>query len=69
MSNIITERQLKIIVKESVKEAFGVEFMKMLAKATPLVSKQEQKEIERLYKKPAREAVKTKTLGRVGGIF
>ncbi|MEK7070035.1 MAG: hypothetical protein AAB962_03190 [Patescibacteria group bacterium] len=62
MSNIITERQLKIIVKESVKEAFGVEFMKMLAKATPLVSKQEQKEIERLYKKPAREAVKTKTL-------
>ena len=62
MSNIITERQLKIIVKESVKEAFGVEFMKMLAKATPLVSKQEQKEIERLYKKPTREAVKTKTL-------
>ena len=62
MNNVLTKRQLKIIVKESVKEAFGVEFMKFLAKATPLASKQEQKEIERLYKKPTREAVRTKTL-------
>lgn len=62
MSNIITERQLKIIVKESVKEAFGAEFMKILAKGVALVSKQEQKEIERLYKRPTREVVKTKTL-------
>ena len=62
MSNIITERQLKIIVKEGVKEAFSAEFMKLLAKAVPLVSKQEQKEIERLYKKPARGVARTKIL-------
>ena len=62
MSNIITERQLKIIVKEGVKEAFSAEFMKLLAKAVPLVSKQEQKEIEQLYKKPTRDVGKTKIL-------
>jgi len=62
MSNIITERQLKTIIKEGVKEAFRFEFMKLLVKAVPLVSKQEQKEIERLYKKPTRDTVRTKTL-------
>jgi len=59
MSNIITERQLKIIVKEGVKEAFSSEFMKLFAKAVPLVFKQEQREIERLYKKPAQDVLKT----------
>lgn len=62
MNNIITKQQLKIIVKESVKEAFGVEFMKMFAKAIPFVSNREQKEIERLYKKPTREIIKTKII-------
>lgn len=62
MNNIITKQQLKIIVKESVKEAFGVEFMKMFAKTVPFVSNWEQKDIERLYKKPTREIVKTKIL-------
>ena len=61
MTIVFDRRQLKILVQESVREAFRAELMKLFAKAVPLVSPQEQKEIERLYKKPTRKAVATRT--------
>lgn len=62
MAIILDKRQLKILVKESVKEVFRTELAKLLAHAVPFVSHREQKEIERLYKKPTRRVVTTRTL-------
>ena len=54
MTTKIGERQLRSIVKESVREALGTEMMKLRALLVPYVSDREQKEIEKRFKKPSR---------------
>jgi hypothetical protein len=58
----LTPQQLKTVVRESVKEAFEAEIMKLRAAVLPFVSQQEQKDIERRHKKSSRKAVKTHTI-------
>jgi hypothetical protein len=59
MSNIIiSKKDLKILIKESVKEVLEQEIMRLRALMLPYVSKAEQKDIERRYKKPTRRAIK-----------
>jgi hypothetical protein len=59
MSNIIiSKKDLKILIKESVKEVLEQEIMRLRALMLPYVSKAEQKDIERRYKKPIRRAIK-----------
>ena len=59
MSNIIiSKKDLKILIKESIKEVLEQEIMKLRALMLPYVSKAEQKDIERRYKKPTRRAIK-----------
>jgi len=60
MANIIiTEKKLKNLFRETLKEVLTLEFMKLRADLLPFVSKREQKEIEKLYGKPARKVSKT----------
>jgi hypothetical protein len=59
MSNIIiSKKDLKILIKESVKEVLEQEIMRLRALMLPYVSKAEQKDIERRYKKPTRRVIK-----------
>jgi hypothetical protein len=59
MSNvIISKKDLKILIKESVKEVLEQEIMRLRALMLPYVSKAEQKDIERHYKKPTSRAIK-----------
>jgi hypothetical protein len=59
MKNItISKKDLKILIKESVKEVLEQEIMKLRALMLPYVSKAEQKDIERCYKKPMPQAFK-----------
>jgi hypothetical protein len=59
MNNIIiSKKDLKILIKESVKEVLAQEIMRLRALMLPYVSKAEQKDIERRYKKPIRRAIK-----------
>ncbi len=55
----LSERQLKTLIKEGVKEAFKTEIMKLQALVSQHVSLKEQREIERLYGKPSRGAHRT----------
>ena len=55
----LNKRQFKLLIKESVKEAIDTEFMKIKALLLLSVSTKEQKEIEKLYKKPTRAVSKT----------
>ena len=48
-----------MLVRESVEEVFDSKLMRLSSVLLPYVSKKEQKEIERLYKKPARKAAKS----------
>jgi len=60
MANItITETKLKNLFREILKEVLTLEFMKLRADLLPFVSDKEQKEIERLYKKPSRKIAKS----------
>lgn len=59
MTTQLTERKLKTLVKESVEEVFDSKLMRLSSVLLPYVSKGEQKEIERLYKKPTREVAKS----------
>jgi len=54
----ILKRELKAIVKESVREVLVQELMRLRAVALPFVSSKEQKNIERLYKKPSNKPAK-----------
>jgi hypothetical protein len=54
----ISKKDLKILIKESVKEVLEQEMMKLRALMLPYVSKAEQKDIEKHYKKPVPQAVK-----------
>jgi len=49
----IQKKELKMIVKESVREALVQELMKLQALLLPFVSQKEQKNIEKLYEKPS----------------
>ncbi len=54
----ISKKDLKILIKESVKEVLEQEMMRLRALMLHYVSKAEQKDIERRYKKPVRRAIK-----------
>jgi hypothetical protein len=59
MRNIkISKKDLKILIKESVKEVLEQEMMRLRALMLPYVSNDEQKDIERRYKKPLRRPIK-----------
>jgi len=58
----VVKKEIKALVKEGVKEALGVEFMKLRAALMPLISEKEQKDIELRYKKPSRKATRTYTI-------
>lgn len=59
--NVITipKRDLKIIIKESVREIFEQESIKFRALLMPSVSKSEQKDIEKRYGSPSRKTAKS----------
>jgi len=54
-----SEAQLKILIKESVKEGIESHFMKLRGFFLPFVSQKEQKEVENSYKKPSRKIYRT----------
>ncbi len=58
----IPKKELKTAIKEGVREALSQEFMKIRALLLPLVSKKEQKNIEKLYGKPSRKTAKSVTV-------
>lgn len=55
----IPKRELKIIVKESIREILEQESMKFRALLMPFVSQKEQKNIEKIYNKPSRKIAKS----------
>ena len=60
MSTItIQKRELKIIIKESVREIFEQEAVKFRALFVPSVSRHEQKDIEKRYGSPSRKGTKS----------
>ncbi len=59
MSTItILKKELKIVIKESVREVLAQELMRSRALFMPLVSKKEQKDIKKRYGKPSYEIAK-----------
>ena len=61
-SNTIDEITLKNIVKEAVRDVLQEEIIKLRLLFTPYISEEEQKEIEKKYKKPSTEVARTLTL-------
>jgi len=60
MSTItIPKRELKIIIKESVREIFEQESMKFRSLFLPFVSQKEQRDIEKRYNRPSRKIAKS----------
>jgi hypothetical protein len=60
MANItIPKKELKTVIKESVREVLNQELMKFRALLLPLISEKEQKDIERRYGRPSRKLAKT----------
>ncbi len=57
-----SNKELKTLIKESVREVMKDEISKLRALAMPSVSDAEQKDIERRYGKPTRKGVKSYTL-------
>lgn len=55
----IPKKELKVVVKESVREVFVQELMKFRALLLPDVSQKEQKDIEKRYGRPVRRSVKS----------
>ena len=55
----VTPKKLKALIKENIRELLMQELMKFRALLLPSVSAREQKEIEKLYRKPLCKAVKT----------
>ncbi|MDO9399271.1 MAG: hypothetical protein Q7T79_01090 [bacterium] len=55
----IPKKELKMIVKESVREVFQQELMKFRALILPFVSQKEQSDIEKRYNKPVRNIAKS----------
>ncbi|MGR3311054.1 MAG: hypothetical protein ACUZ77_09780 [Candidatus Brocadiales bacterium] len=59
---ITDENKLKDIVREAVRDALEEEIMKLRLLLTPFVSNEEQKDINKRYGKPLKEAARTLTL-------
>lgn len=59
MAITISKKELKNVVKESVREVINQELIKLRALLLPYVSPREQREIESLYGKPSRKVAKT----------
>jgi len=57
--NTLVKSQIKILVNKAVEEAFGREMMKIRASLLPLVSKEEQRDIEKRFKKPSGKYVRS----------
>jgi hypothetical protein len=55
----IPKKELKTIVKESVREIFEQESMKLRSLLLPLVSRKEQKDIEKRYGRSSRKTAKS----------
>lgn len=53
----ISDKKLKGFIKESVREAFNANLMKIRAFALPHVSEDEQRDIEERYGKPSLDKV------------
>jgi len=53
MATITSDKKLRSLIKESVREVLGTEIMKLRALALPEVSDKEQKDIEKRYGKPS----------------
>ena len=58
----IPKKELKTIVKESIREILGQESMKFQASLLPWVSQKEQKDIEKRYHKPSRKIGKSRRI-------
>ena len=59
MTTTLSEKRLKGLIKEGVREVLGTEIMKLRALALPEVSDKEQKDIEKRYGKPSRKRQKS----------
>ena len=57
--NTLIKKKIKPIVEQIVAETFSREMMKIRAAILPYVSRTEQKDIEKRYKKPSGRAIKT----------
>ena len=55
----IPKKELKTIVKESIREILEQESMKLRALLLPFVSQKEQRDIEKRYGKPSRKIAKS----------
>ena len=55
----IPKKELKTIVKESIREILEQESMKFRALLLPFVSQKEQKDIEKRYGRPSRKVAKS----------
>ena len=58
----VSRKELKSVVKESLREVLTQELMKFRALLLPAVSPKEQRDIEKRYGKPSRTRKATKTL-------
>ncbi|MBU4481629.1 hypothetical protein L6279_03480 [Candidatus Parcubacteria bacterium] len=68
----IPKKELKAVIKESVREVFEQELMKLRASLLPFVSQGEQKDIEKRYGKPVRQTAKSIDVEKVdwrGGVY
>lgn len=55
MATSVSDKKLKFLIKESVREVLENEVMKLRALALPEVAEREQKDIEKQYGKPSRK--------------
>jgi hypothetical protein len=55
----IPKRELKTVVKESIREVLEQESMKLRALLTPLISQKEQKDIEKRYGRPSQKITRS----------
>jgi len=55
----IPKKELRAVVKESLREVLTQELMKLRALLLPFVSQKEQKNVEKLYGKPSRNVAKS----------
>ena len=58
----LSDKKLKTLVKESVREALRSEIMKLRALVAPEVSQKEQEDIEKRYGVPSKKPVKSYAL-------
>lgn len=54
----VSEKEIKTLVESTVKKLIGLEMMKLRSFLIPIVSEEEQGEIEKIFHKPTRESGK-----------